>query len=501
MLQRPRVTAPGAKQAERIAQTSPRNAQSSRSGSGRKESGLKVITAADFGYPYRDAFPDGHVMAICRKHGVKHRNRIFPPEVVVNLWLAQIIAGGQSCSDAVARLSAYYAFKQSKISAGTGGYVQARQRLPLAVIKELVGSSARRLERECADLRPIDRPVWTVDGTTSAAPDTESICESFPKSKQFKPGVGVPLTRYISINSVTTGAILSLQLGAMSGKGTGEMSLFREGWLDLERDDVVVGDRAYCGYATIALLRLQGVDSVFRRNVMLQTASRPTVKQIARNDRVVEIDRGFPSNRTLPEQLWRMVPLKQLVRVIRYRPDSNGRDTKPVGLVSTLCSAAYTTADLAELYGMRWHAETDFRSFKVDLGADKLRCQTPEMIEKELWMAALANNVVRTYMVRAARYGEMTPREVSFKRTMQFIDRYSAKFDQAHLLDRGRLMTTMLGLISEQRVGNRPDRHEPRGLKHLGAAYPTLKHPRNEARHSKLYHGKDKKPYRRKRPN
>ncbi|MFI4893766.1 MAG: IS4 family transposase [Phycisphaerales bacterium JB058] len=462
---------------------------------------MKLVTTADFGYPYRDAFPDGHVMAICRKHGVKHRNRIFPPEVVVNLWLAQIISGNQSCSDAVARLSAFYALKGRSISAGTGGYVQARQRLPLEVIRELVRQSARRLERECGAYRLIDRPLWTVDGSTSAAPDTESVCESFPKSRQFAPGVGVPLTRYITINSATTGAILSLQLGAMSGKGTGEMSLFREGWLDLERDDIIVGDRLYCGYATIALLRLQGVDSVFRRNRMMKTSSLPTLHRIARNDRVVEIERGFPSNRTLPEQLWKMVPPTQKVRLIRYTTERSGRESKPISLVSSLCSPAYVTKDLSTIYALRWHAETDFRSYKVDLGANKLMCKSPEMIEKELWMAALANNVVRTFMARAARYAGVSPREISFRRTMHFLDRYSAKFDQANFLDRGRLMTTMLGLIAENRVGNRPGRYEPRALKHIGNPYRVLKHPRNEARRDRLYHGKDKKPYRRKRPN
>ncbi len=150
---------------------------------------------------------------------------------------------------------------------------------------------------------------------------------------------------------------------------------------------------------------------------------------------------------------------------------------------------------------MRWHAETDFRSLKVDLGAERLRCQSPEMVEKELWMAALANNVVRTFMVRAARHRGIKPREVSFKRTMQFLDRYAPKFDQASFHDRQHLMATMLGLIAEKRVGNRPDRHEPRAIKHIGTLYPTLKQSRNKSRHSKLYHGKDKKPYRRKRPS
>src|SRR5207244_7070136 len=46
--------------------------------------------------------------------------------------------------------------------------------------------------------------------------------------------------------------------------------------------------------------------------------------------------------------------------------------------------------------------ELDLRSIKVALGMDVLRCRTPEMVRKELWMYVLAYNLMRAVMVRAA---------------------------------------------------------------------------------------------------
>lgn len=461
---------------------------------------MRLVQLSGFGFPYGDAFPDGQVESLCKKHGVNYRKRMFSPEVTMKLWLSQIISGGASCSEAVARLSAYYTQKGREMSTRTGGYVQARQRLQIEIIKDLVRLSARRLEGECRDYWLIDRPVWTVDGTASVAADTDSICETLPKSKQRDAEFRLPHARIITINSATTGAILSLRFGPMAGKGTGEMSLFRDAWPDLMEGDVLVGDRLYCGYAAMALLGMQGVATVFRRNKMLQTASLPSVQKLGHHDRIVEIERISRSSKALPDQLWKLVPKTQQVRVMSYKPNREGqRESNEIRLVSTLLSPSYTAGNLADIYKSRWWAEIDFRSFKRDLGVNRLRCQSIEMVEKELWMAALANNVIRIYMVRAAKRSGLHPRQVSFKRTMDFLDRYASKMDQAGFIERGRLMNSMLANIAEQAVGDRPGRYEPRALKHKGIPYRTLKHSRHEARARRLYRGEDKKPYRRKR--
>ncbi|NQT37195.1 MAG: transposase [Planctomycetes bacterium] len=51
---------------------------------------------------------------------------------------------------------------------------------------------------------------------------------------------------------------------------------------------------------------------------------------------------------------------------------------------------------LIELYGFRWHSELDIRSIKQTLGLDHVRCKSPSMVRKELWMTLLAYNLIRT---------------------------------------------------------------------------------------------------------
>ena len=56
----------------------------------------------------------------------------------------------------------------------------------------------------------------------------------------------------------------------------------------------------------------------------------------------------------------------------------------------------YTKDDLAELYRARWNIELDWRSIKDVLQMDVLRCKTPELVRKEIWMHVLAYNLIRT---------------------------------------------------------------------------------------------------------
>ena len=59
-------------------------------------------------------------------------------------------------------------------------------------------------------------------------------------------------------------------------------------------------------------------------------------------------------------------------------------------VVTTLLDAMlFSAQDLADLYGARWHCALDLRSIKAALGMDVLRCKTPEMVRKELWMYVL----------------------------------------------------------------------------------------------------------------
>ena len=60
-------------------------------------------------------------------------------------------------------------------------------------------------------------------------------------------------------------------------------------------------------------------------------------------------------------------------------------------------------------------AELFLRDIKTTLRADVLRCKSPWMIVREVWMILIAYNLIRALMGRAARRHHADPLRISFK--------------------------------------------------------------------------------------
>jgi hypothetical protein len=89
-------------------------------------------------------------------------------------------------------------------------------------------------------------------------------------------------------------------------------------------------------------------------------------------------------------------------------------------LVTTLLAPRKTAkVALRALYFRRWHVELDLRNIKTTLGMDTLRCKTPDMCEKEMWVYLLTYKLIRPLMVEAALQAGVLPRQLSFKHTLQ----------------------------------------------------------------------------------
>lgn len=114
---------------------------------------------------------------------------------------------------------------------------------------------------------------------------------------------------------------------------------------------------------------------------------------------------------------------------------------------------------------------------------DILRCQTPELVRKEIWTHILAYNLIRTIMAQAASQHGLQPREISFKGTVQTLEAFQPIIScQSHRGEtyRQQLYVEMLKAVASHRVADRPDRFEPRKRKRRPKkAEPMLK-PRNE---------------------
>jgi hypothetical protein len=63
----------------------------------------------------------------------------------------------------------------------------------------------------------------------------------------------------------------------------------------------------------------------------------------------------------------------------------------------------------------RWNIELDLRSIKIVLQMDVLRCKSPDLVDKEIWVHMLAYNIIRGLMATAAAKSGAAPRELGFK--------------------------------------------------------------------------------------
>jgi hypothetical protein len=273
--------------------------------------------------------------------------------------------------------------------------------------------------------------------------------------------------------------VIDAALGRYQGKQTGENALLRT--LDaFEPGDVLLADRYFSGYFDIVHWQQRGVDVVTqlhqRRRCDLRRGRR-----LGPNDHVVVWTKP-PRPDWMDEATYADMPEHLVVREVRVRIAVAGFRTKVVVVVTTLLDAdVYSARDLAELYRARWHAELDLRSLKITLGMDVLRCKSPAMVRKEVWAHMLAYNLIRTLMAKAAEQTGCTPRDLSFKGTLQTMKEFAERLLDGRGCNRAALHEWLLLAVAAHQVNDRPDRVEPRARKRRPKQYPRLMQPRRAA--------------------
>src|SRR5262245_23819686 len=412
-------------------------------------------------------------------------DRIFSPLVTLGVFLAQVLSADHSCRAAVARLIAHrLARGQRPCSADTGAYCQARRRLPEKFFADVACAVGRGLDDQ-AERRWLwkGRRVYLFDGTTVTMPDTPENQAAYPQVYNQKPGLGFPIARLGAMISLACGAVVNLGFCQYAGKGQGEVSLLRRLWDVLLPGDVLLADSLISNFTNIVLLQSRGVELVSRLNKAHRKADFRRGRRLGDDDHVIRWYKPT-SIRSLDWQTYKALPEYITVREARVRVVQPGFRTKSVVVVTTLLDAEQTTKEeLATLYRARWHNELDLRSLKSAMQMGELRCQTPELVRKEVWTHILAYNLIRTVMAQAAARHGVAPRTISFTGTMQTVEafqpllEFSAAQDTASRLG---LYHDLLDAIATHRVGDRPDRYEPRLKKRRRNNYDWLTKPRAE---------------------
>jgi hypothetical protein len=435
------------------------------------------------GLPFLALLSRSTVAAACRAFHHRWRERIYTPWITLSLFLSQVLSDDHSCDEAVDRLQKVrYDQGLPPVSPETTSYCEARRQLPEGVFWELVHHTGRAIH-EKADISWLfhGRSVKVVDGSTVLMPDTARNQEAYPQPSSQAPGLGFPIARLLVVFSLAVGTVLEAAMGRYQGKRTSELALLRMVLDQFRPGDIVLADRFFCSYWVIAALQARGVDVVVRLH-QRRAADFRCGDRLGRHDHAIL----WRKPREVPEWMSRedyeAMPQWLAIREVRVHVKDKTKRVRKLVIVTTLTDRrTYKAKELGGLFRQRWHAELDLRSLKTHMHMEMLRTKSPELVRKEVATHLLAYNLIRGVMAEAARSEGIKPRAVSFKGSLHTV----REFEAAHLYDPERIegdLPRLVLLIGKKRVGDRPDRYEPRAVKRRPKPHPLLRMTRKKAK-------------------
>jgi hypothetical protein len=417
------------------------------------------------------------IRTICRTLEHTWRERILDPVTTVRLFLLQILHGNTACNH-VPRLGG--------VSCTGEAYGQARGRLPLAVLQQLLTQVTTKLKDVLlGDGLWHGHRTFLVDGSSVSMPDTPELQKEFGQPGAQAKGCGFPVMHILAMFHAATGFLLKVATAPLR---THDMSGVSKLHPELNAGDVLVGDRAFCSFAHLALLLAGKVHGLLRvhqkqivdfhchrRHATQRTRKRgekgiPSsrwLKRLGQHDQLVEYIKPKRRPVWLTDEPYATLPESITVRELRFTITLKGRRTHVITMATTLLDPEqYPAADLAELYGQRWQIETNFRHLKQTMRMDVLHCHTVEGVQKELTMYALVYNLVRLVMLEAARRQQVDVKRISFVDAMRWLATVG-------------VTEAVLQLVVNP---ERPNRIEPRVRKRRPKQYPLMRKPRKELR-------------------
>lgn len=391
--------------------------------------------------------------------GANSRERIFTKANTFFAFFGQIFNEDKSCQGAVHRIreqAQAQGFRHLP-SANTASYTAARGRLKDEELSDAFYNGAGAVELEAT--RRFGRPLIAVDGTTFSMPDTEANQKEWPQSAEQAEGIGFPLMKMVGAFSVDTGALLDREIG---NKHDHELPLFRQLKESFQKGDIIAADRAFCSYCDLAELKKSGVDMIVRKHqARKEIPGSEAVRIVTDQDRWVTWRKPQKQPEHLSDESWEQLPKTMRVRQITYRVEQAGFRSRKVVIITLLDEKEYAADEIAEMYRARWMAEVSFRDLKQTINSSVLRCKTPSMIRKELWMNLIVYNAMCYLQMKAAKATGTDPGLLSFKGCLQVVRAWEHRFRDWRASTR-KLSSDLYEHMVSKLLIPRPNRVEPR---------------------------------------
>lgn len=422
------------------------------------------------------------------------RAGIYTASMVVWLMIAQRLSPNATLSQAVAlirtereqyflrELSSSARVRKGKISRRTGGYSQARTRLPLCVVEEV----ADRLNESILAQRcgaKTRRDVFVLDGTTVQVAHTRDNLSQYWQLENQHGRAHYPLVRICVATNPETGIATRPAFGAYNGpNAVSEIELATPVMKRLPKGSTVIVDR-YFGCFRFALSALTNELDVICRLKEQNAASMLGLKLKGRGEQAFTWRPSAREQKKYP-QLASSAVRGKLV----WCPLEQTNKKKQ-------CFVVFTTLDLSaeevfKLYRLRWNVETDLRDMKTTLAMNFIDAKSPEMIAKEIILGVCAFNLIRHLISTAAVAAKLKARRFSFTQAILRIHTLAtaaladvpSKRLQRNLEED---LTDFTGLLLPSRASPRlpePRKIWPRGSKPLFAANTSRHEERRQIR-------------------
>ena len=439
---------------------------------------LRQLDFLPLGERLRRLLP-AHLLA-SEDEGPGSRDRIFSLRLTFECFIWQFLKPNTSCRDVARAVQALFQSQSwGEVAEGNSAYVQARQRLPEERLRQALVATAKTANRRVGSQGFVHgRPVKVADSSTVQLPDTASNQLVYPQAPGQKAGCGFPLMKFLPIFSLSSGAISHVVTDTWK---THDVRLLKEAWDTLRQGDVLLVDRAFGDYVNLAMLPQRGVDVVARMHGARKVDFRRPHKRFGHGDALFKWHKAYQQSDILTPEEWAQLPNTLIVRVIRFTAIIRGRKARLTLVTSLLDPLCYPAEELIALYRRRWQLELSLRHLKTTMKMEALRCQSPEMAQKELLAYLVAYNLIRCLMAEAVAQAGAEMERLSFRGTMDAVRNYAVESRAVrNRHKRADLWLTLLAVIAADLVPCRPGRNEPRAIKRRPKAYALLNKPRHQ---------------------
>ena len=442
---------------------------------------------------FQELVPAQVIRDLARVARAPHRvyERVFTPVVLVWCLVFQRLNADHSCDAVVSHIGSTALDhlddrhgappSQRMRSASSSAFCQAREVLPLDILKGALRQTAHQIQHAAGESALwLGHRVALLDGTTLTLYPSDALVAHYGQHANQRGATYWVVMRVTAAFCLLTGSLLGVAEGSLRQS---EQVLVRTVLAHLHAASVCVGDQNFGVFSVVQAARHHAVFVLLRL-----TAARARALTTCSLHAGLDIPVVWtPSSRDHCDATMSTAPIAG--RLLSVRVQRDGFRPADLYLFTTLLDKTrYTLDALCLLYGQRWHVELDLRYVKDTLDMGLLYAKSVDTVRKELYAGLIAYNLIRAWMRQAAQRAGLTPLALSFTQCWRRVRDtllYLRPADTRHdiRLDIQRLLSRLATCLLQKRPRFRI---EPRAVRNRRAPYPPLKGSRAVARQRTL---------------